>query len=117
VFAQVPTGPASGATLRPGNLGRNALRSPGLVNVDFSLSKSFAIRERYRFQIRAEAFNALNHTNLLAPIADVRNSNFGRILSTADAVERALYFLGFHRGGIASLDREGGFRFKRRARP
>jgi hypothetical protein len=85
VFAQVPTGAASGATLRPGNLGRNALRSPGLVNVDFSLSKSFAIRERYRFQIRAEAFNALNHTNPLAPVADVRNSNFGRILATAEA--------------------------------
>jgi hypothetical protein len=84
-FTLVPMPAASGATIRPGNLGRNALRSPGLVNIDLSIAKNFTIRERFRFQIRADAFNAANHTNPLAPVADVRNANFGRIQSVADA--------------------------------
>ena len=33
-FAQVPVNPRSGATARPGTLGRNALRSPGGWNMD-----------------------------------------------------------------------------------
>jgi len=84
-FPLVQAPSASGATIRPGTLGKNALRAPGQWNVDFSLAKNFTFREKFRLQFRAEAFNALNHTNLGAPIADVRNANFGRILTVADA--------------------------------
>lgn len=85
-FTQVPTSAASGATLRPGNLGKNALRAPGQWNVDLSVSKNLRFKERWQIQFRADAFNAFNHTNLLAPASgDVRNANFGRILSVADA--------------------------------
>jgi len=50
-----------------GNLGRGALRGPGLANWDFSLFKNTAIHERLRLQFRAEIFNILNHANFGAP--------------------------------------------------
>jgi len=37
-----------------GNSGRNVLRGPGRVNLDFSLFKNFMLRERLRLQFRAE---------------------------------------------------------------
>jgi hypothetical protein len=47
-----------------GNLGRNTLRGPGFEDFDFSLFKNIGFRsEKYKVQIRAEAFNVLNHAN------------------------------------------------------
>ena len=58
--------PAAFAPPQPGDIGMGAgvnyLRNPGINNLDFSLQKSFAIKERYQFQLRADAFNVLNHT-------------------------------------------------------
>ena len=50
-----------------GNLGRNTLIGPGLVNFDFSTAKSFAIDETRRLEFRAEMFNLPNHPNFGAP--------------------------------------------------
>src|SRR5205085_4273300 len=50
-----------------GSLGRNAVRTPGELDLDLAVSREFPLRERLRLRIRAEAFNLLNHTNLLAP--------------------------------------------------
>ena len=44
-----------------GNIGRNTLRQPGINNFDLGLGKQFAITERLRIQIKADAFNAFNH--------------------------------------------------------
>ena len=52
-----------------GNLGRNAVRGPGTVNVDVALSRIFKFKERYGLQVRAEAFNVLNHTNFVGAIS------------------------------------------------
>ena len=82
-FARVPLITASGATARPGTLGRDAVRGPGLWNTDLSLSKNMAISERARFQIRADLFNALNHTNFNAVSTTINSANFGRFTSTA----------------------------------
>jgi hypothetical protein len=49
--------PAPG-TLSP--LGRNTIPGPNFFQVDMSLSREFAIREGYRFEIRADAFNISN---------------------------------------------------------
>ncbi|MBV8858842.1 MAG: hypothetical protein JOZ02_18065 [Acidobacteria bacterium] len=46
-----------------GNTPRNAFDGPGYFNLDASLFKNVRITERVRFQLRAEAFNLLNHTN------------------------------------------------------
>ena len=61
-------------TLR-GNLGRNTLIGPGLVNFDFSVFKNNYIKkisDRFNAQFRAEFFNVVNHTNLSPPL-DNRN--------------------------------------------
>jgi hypothetical protein len=67
-----------------GNLGRNAVRAPGQVNFDIALSRLFAITERWRLEARAEAFNAINHTNFNAPNANQSSGTFGRITSAGD---------------------------------
>lgn len=43
------------------NSGRNILRTPGIANVDFSIAKTINVRERYKLQIAANMFNAVNH--------------------------------------------------------
>jgi hypothetical protein len=61
-------------TLR-GNLGRNTVIGPGLVNLDFSLFKNNYIKrisDNFNVQFRAEFFNVLNHTNFAPPL-DNRN--------------------------------------------
>ena len=50
-----------------GNVGRNSVYGPGLQTLDLALQREFAVTETVKFQIRAEAFNALNHTNLGTP--------------------------------------------------
>lgn len=85
-FARVPES-SFGASIRPGNLGRNAIRSPGLVNVDFSFGKNFSITEKTRLQIRADMFNSLNHTNLSGLVTNIESSSFGRLNGTRGARE------------------------------
>jgi hypothetical protein len=62
-----------------GTESRNDLRAAGVDNLDFSLFKNFSITERARLQIRGEAFNSLNHTQLAAPNTSVSSSTFGVI--------------------------------------
>ena len=66
-----------------GNAGRNLLRGPDLVNVDYSLFKNFSIAERVRVQFRAEMFNFLNHPNFSNPSSTFGTSSFGNITSTS----------------------------------
>jgi hypothetical protein len=51
---------------QPGSIGtesrRNFLTGPGVNNLDLSVQKSFQLRGSMRFELRADAFNALNHT-------------------------------------------------------
>jgi len=78
-FAEVPIG-----QYRPGNAGRGIIRTPNLARWDFSLFKEMPLHERFKLQLRGEAFNVLNHTNLNAPNTAFGNVNFGRILSARD---------------------------------
>jgi carboxypeptidase family protein len=72
-----------------GNLGRNTVTAPGLVNVDFTLVKTTPLTERLKLDFRAEFFNLFNHANFGLPIPNVFNSsrtrsgNAGSIGSTA----------------------------------
>jgi hypothetical protein len=52
---------------RDGNLGRNILRGLGAWQIDFSLHREFRLSEGLSLQLRAEAFNILNHPNFANP--------------------------------------------------
>jgi hypothetical protein len=58
-----------------GTGGRNQLSDPGLWNLDYSLFKSFAIRELAKLQFRGELFNAFNHVNLGTPVLSAISPN------------------------------------------
>ena len=67
-----------------GNVGRNILSGPGTFNLDFSIQRMFAIKDRMKLQFRSEFFNGLNHTLLNNPATTVTSGNFGRITSARD---------------------------------
>lgn len=50
-----------------GNLGRNAVRAPGVWQIDPALTKRFGITERLGLNFRAEAFNILNRAQYGKP--------------------------------------------------
>jgi len=75
-----------------GNLGRNTVRGPDAVNVDFSAFKEFQPRERMTLQFRAEMFNILNHPNLGMPNNVFNTSAFGVIGSTGNYLARNIQF-------------------------
>jgi hypothetical protein len=58
------TSPANGTF---GNMRRNSLNGPGVELVNLSAGKTFTIWEEVKLQIRADATNAFNHTNLAQP--------------------------------------------------
>lgn len=49
-----------------GNSARYILRGPGVNNWDISAIKDFPVRDQMRFQFRAEAYNAFNHSQFSA---------------------------------------------------
>ncbi len=54
---------------------RNAFRGPGNWSADLGLFKNFSLTERMKLQLRAEVFNAFNHSNfyIVGPSAEVNN--------------------------------------------
>jgi len=68
-----------------GSLGRNAFRGPDRTNVNFTIGKVTDIYgERVKFEIRADFFNLLNHTQFNSPNTSITSGTFGQISSTAD---------------------------------
>jgi hypothetical protein len=62
-----------------GNVGRNTVEGPGMQVADIALSREFHLLESLHLQIRAEGFNALNHTNYGTPNRFVNEPQFGTI--------------------------------------
>src|SRR5215470_11397984 len=70
-----------------GTLGRNTLIGPGVVNVDASLGKSFALGESRSLLFRAEVFNLPNHPNFAVPSGQIAFTNAqGAIAPTAGKI-------------------------------
>jgi hypothetical protein len=67
-----------------GDLGRNTLMGPGLVNLDAALGRNFHISEFYKLQFRVELFNSLNHPNFNLPSTGYDSPSFGSITSAGD---------------------------------
>lgn len=65
-----------------GNVGRGVLYSPGVVNIDMSIVKTFRITEKVGFNFRFEAFNLFNTPYFGFPNAAIGSPTVGRITST-----------------------------------
>ncbi len=75
-----------GAFRRPadgqyGTLHRNALRRPGIRNVDANVVKNFAITESMKVAFRCEVFNLFNHPQIWELNDDFTGDNPGAGLS------------------------------------
>jgi len=81
----------------PGNGGINYVEGPSTKRVDFTLSKNLRFSERFRIQLRGEAFNVFNWTNARTlstlvwsatnqPVSQGGNggSTFGRVTAFRD---------------------------------
>jgi hypothetical protein len=62
-----------------GNTTRNGFTGPGQKNVDISLIKFIPFTEKFRGEIRIEAFNLFNWVNYANPNNNISGTNFGRI--------------------------------------
>ena len=60
------------------------MRGPGVVNMDFSLFRTFKITEKLDMQFRAEVFNFSNTPHFWNPDSDANSSDFGKITGAAD---------------------------------
>jgi hypothetical protein len=67
-----------------GNSGRNNIEGPGGFTFDVALMRYFAVKEGHRIQVRAEAFNVLNHPVYNNPRNSMADANIGRILTAND---------------------------------
>ena len=93
------------------NQARNQFRGPGYFDTDFTVEKSFQIKERLRLAFAAQFFNLFNHPNFDLPVNDIAafdstspvgaqsSGNFGTIVST---VNTPTSILGAFLGGDAS---------------
>jgi hypothetical protein len=85
-----------------GNLGRNTLIGPGLVNFDFSLVKNNYIKkvsDAFNVQFRAEFFNVLNRANFAPPLdnrdifdASGALTSNGGLITTTQTPSRQIQF-------------------------
>jgi outer membrane receptor protein involved in Fe transport len=83
------------ATNTFGNYPINQLYGPLFINQDISLSKSFAVTERWRFTLRGDASNAFNHANLGSPNNNILDPKAGQITSLVGTYQmRRLQFSG-----------------------
>jgi len=108
--AQVPTGrqinpaafrekdDAKGKVIE-GNAGRNSARGYDAVQADLTLRRDFPFTERVGLQLRAEAYNMLNHPSFGSIYHSLANGAlFGQVNSTEDS----------QLGGLSSIYQVGG---------
>jgi hypothetical protein len=75
---------------RFGNVGRNTMRGPGVVNADLGLFRTFKLTEKFNLQFRGEAFNLSNTPHFNNPNSNRNSSSFGKVLSTMSGSSDAL---------------------------
>jgi hypothetical protein len=104
----VPTTTANNqAYTRAGNVGRNQFFGPGYTAEDLGVFKDFAITERVKFQLRAQAYNLFNTPEFTNPDGNINDGvknyatgtittgagyGFGSVSGTRQLSERELEF-------------------------
>jgi hypothetical protein len=68
-----------------GNVSRNSMYGPGVMQWDSSLMKNFPVHNEQQLQFRFEAFNAANHPNFGLPSASFGSTTFSQISTLAQA--------------------------------
>lgn len=84
---------ASPAPFRFGNSGNFILNGPGLVNLDATIARTFALTERVRLDFRGEFFNFLNEAQFLFPNATINQPTAGVISQTATSARQIQFGL------------------------
>jgi len=69
---------------RPGDVGRNSLIGPKMIDQDFALLKDFPLRNARLAQFRIESFNLFNHSNFQLPENRLDQSSVGKIGDSYD---------------------------------
>jgi hypothetical protein len=72
-----------GNNIRTFPLRFSGIRGDDQTRWDFSLSKSWPVREGLKMQLRADVFNAWNNVNFNLPNTDPVNTAFGRVTATS----------------------------------
>jgi hypothetical protein len=57
------------------------VRSPGMNNVNVTLSKGFRVTERLKLDFRASSFNFLNHPVFSGPNTSFGDASFGKVFN------------------------------------
>lgn len=83
-FDRRPSTSATDIVNAPGTSPRGVVNGPSTKRIDLTLSKNFVFGERFRLQLRGEAFNVLNTTNFRGLSTNNRYSSFGRVTSVRD---------------------------------
>jgi hypothetical protein len=65
-----------------GAVGRNTFRAGGIATIDLALSKTFALKERYRLAWKIESFNTANRANFGVPVRILEGPAFGQAVRT-----------------------------------
>jgi hypothetical protein len=67
-----------------GDARNGTIRGPGYTSFNLSVNKTFPIHDRLAMQIRAEAFNALNHPNFRNVDTGLGDGSYGQVNSAGD---------------------------------
>jgi hypothetical protein len=67
-----------------GNASNGSIRGPGYTSVNVSLYKTFPLPAHFNLQVRAEAFNVLNHPNFNSVDTGLGDGNFGNVVGAGD---------------------------------
>lgn len=97
VFQSLPSGVQ-------GDLGRNAIAGLGMWQIDLAVAREFALRDRYKLDLRLEGFNALNHANFADPVRYLDGPLFGQSTSMLNL----MLGTGSPGSGLAPLLQSGG---------
>ena len=69
-------------------------RADGLNRLDTNIQRTFRIRERVSFQLRFDALNAVNKSQMAAPNVSPTSTNFGKVTNNTTSTSRFLLIQG-----------------------
>ena len=72
----------------------NTLSVPGYRMVDMSVVRNIQLYDRLKFELRGEAKNAFNLTNLGTPVSAMNNANFGKITTGSGSNDNRILQIG-----------------------